>query len=133
MTEAVDWEALAPGSTVVRAAGRDLAVSPLKLRQIGPVARLLRQVIADPMFQAGADSEIGSDQLLALFTDHDEDIISALAIMADVDRAWVAELNLDDALQLLLVCIQVNRDFFTQRLGGLSLAGVQAPGAGPTP
>jgi len=51
-----------------------------------------------------------------LITQGGDDIYNILAISARKDRAWVDELEGEDGIKLLLGTIQVNKDFFIERV-----------------
>ena len=79
---------------------------------------------------------------LALFGEHGDDLLSAIAIAVSKPRPWVEDLAADEAIVLAAKVIEVNADFFTRmvlpkidglftRAKGLALA--PAPASGSTP
>lgn len=106
---------LVPPGAEVRAGGETLILKPLKvgqipafLRAIGPVLQQLRGEAID---------------WLAVFGDHGESLLKAIAIATAKPQAWVDALDADEALALAAKVIEINADFFTRtvlpRLNGL--------------
>ncbi|MDO3524993.1 hypothetical protein Q3P09_24690, partial [Ralstonia pseudosolanacearum] len=73
----------------------------------------------------------------ALFIEHGDDLLQAVAIAVDKPRAWVDALAADEAILLAAKVVEVNADFFTRtvlpRLDGLFAQVTQATASGSTP
>lgn len=97
----------------VTVAGRDLQLTPLKVRELPGFARAL-QPLADqlPAVLSG-DTEPGA--LLALLAQGDA-LIEAVALGAREPVETVGELEADEFLVLALAVMEVNANFFAQRL-----------------
>ena len=109
-----DLDAIAGGPVrLVTVAGRDVQVSPLKIRELAPVARALEPVA--PQLQRLLDGELTAARILAFAIDADQ-FADAVAAAARLDRQWVGDLLGDDFVVLARAVIEVNLDFFVQRV-----------------
>ena len=110
-----DLETLIPQAVELVIDGEPLAIKPLKVGQMPAFLRAITPV----MQQIGGD---GIDWL-ALFGERGDDLLSAIAIAVGKPRAWVDELDADEAILLAAKVIEVNADFFARtvmpRLDGL--------------
>lgn len=124
-----DLEQLIPSPKTLQIAGESISVAPLKIGQMPAFVR----AIAPVMQRLGTD---GIDWL-ALFGDHGENLLAAVAIAVGKPREWVDALDADEAIVLAATVIEVNADFFTRtvlpRLDGLvSQATTLAAGSTPS-
>lgn len=104
-----DLNDVIPQPMTVTLSGETLAVTPIKLGQLprfaGAVAGIWHLFAVE-----------GEPDYLAILTQGGEDLLDALAIALNKPRAWVDALDLAEAIQALQVVIEVNGDFFTQRV-----------------
>lgn len=117
--------------------GRQVAVTPLKVREFGPMLRTVEPLFGDLVAVA---EEAEADALMALFARHTDAVLSAICIAARVERAWLDDQELDVPLELFAEVLAVNRDFFATRLQPLVsrlqtslLAGSTSPSASSAP
>ncbi|KRG43224.1 hypothetical protein ARC78_07615 [Stenotrophomonas pictorum JCM 9942] len=134
-----DVDVLAPASTSVGFAGRQVEILPIPVGRIPVLIRTARPVIDalianNVLTGEGDELDIDVIQIVDLIGDHGEQFFEALSIAAGVSVADVEAANLDDVVRLTQTCVRVNRDFFTKNVVPL-LAGMarQLPGVGPTP
>ena len=127
-----DLETLIPQAVELVIDGEPLAIKPLKVGQMPAFLRAITPV----MQQIGGD---GIDWL-ALFGERGDDLLTAVSIAVGKPRAWVDELDADQAILLAAKVLEVNADFFTRtvmpRLDGLiaqTSAVVAVTTAGSTP
>lgn len=102
-----DLTTLIPQPVTVTAGGREVAVAPIKVRELPAFAAAV-----DPLLQeiaAGAG-------VAALMMSNPEAFIKAVAIGARLERAFVDDLELDELLNLAAAVLEVNVDFFVRRL-----------------
>lgn len=104
--------------------GRDIAVRPLTLRQIPPVARAL-----GPLLEAIAAGRAPAD----LVGEQGERVVAVVALATGLDEDWLWQAPPDDFLGLLAVVLEVNADFFTRRLAPRLAALTAAAGSSPPP
>ena len=113
--------------------GYAIEVTPLTTRELFELDRVAGHVL--PLLgQVG-----GAQDLLALFADHGEALMGAVAIAGRLDLAQVELLPPDEFCELALGLIEVNADFFVPRLSRLAgrvertRARLQTTLPGPTP
>ena len=129
-----DLEKLITQPVELTVGGETLAIKPLK---VGQMPAFLRAI--SPIMQHLTRSEI---DWLALFGEHGDDLLSAIAIAISKPRPWVEDLAADEAIVLAAKVIAVNADFFTRtvlpKLDGLftrakGLVPAPMPASGSTP
>ncbi|MBD9368859.1 hypothetical protein [Xanthomonas sp. XNM01] len=136
MSDALD--VIEPAPAAVQYRGEQLEVRPLTVGAVPAIVRLARPVIDRVLsLEAVPDAADGStvDLALDLIDAHGETLFKAVGLAIERDAAWVAGGDIGEFVDLVLVLVQVNRDFFAQRLVPLLQARrtAQATGAGPTP
>lgn len=105
-------DALAPQDRQITVAGREIALSPVRMGKLAPFA-------AAAMPVAGL---ILDGRILEAATEHYDSISTALIIAAGVEQAWLDDLAPDDFLRLTQAVVEVNGDFFIRRLTPVLLA-----------
>ena len=125
-----DLEKLIPQAVELTVGGETLAIKPLK---VGQMPAFLRAI--SPVMQHLTRSEI---DWLALFGEHGDDLLAAIAIAVTKPRPWVDDLAADEAILLAAKVIEVNADFFTRtvlpKLDGLfTRAKALVPATAPAP
>ncbi len=93
--------------------GRPVAVSPLKVREFGPMLKAVEPLFGD---LAALGDATEADALMGLFARHTDAVLTAICIAARVDRDWLDDQDLDVPLDLFADVLAVNRDFFAARL-----------------
>lgn len=86
-----------------------IKITPLKFRQFAEVAK---HVVT---FRS-LTSENGDLDIMSLIANHGSEVAQVISISLDKDPKWVDALDLDDTLELVMVIVEVNRDFFSQQL-----------------
>jgi len=133
-----DVDVLAPASTSVQCQGEQVVVAPLKVGVIPQVIRELRPIIQRLRPQGGeeglGDLEISMGLVLDLLEHNAGNLFAAVGLCVGKAPQFVEACDPAELLQLVLTVVEVNRDFFTERLAPL-LATVKltALGAGATP
>ena len=101
------FAALPPVPTSLVIGGESLELTPLKVGELPAFARAVQPVV---------DSLSVSNDWMALLAKHGEAVIAAVAIASRRPAAWVAGLELDEAVRLADAVFEVNADFFIRRL-----------------
>lgn len=104
-----ELKALLAAPTEVSVGGRTLALKPFTFEQMYRVAEL-----GAPVMRVFAEGDFGDP--LALLKDHAATLVGLCALLAGVEREFVAGLPAGQMLKLLGACIEVNSDFFTDGL-----------------
>lgn len=95
--------------------GRTVLVAPIKIRQLGAFARAVEPLLADLAGLAGQDAVRGG--ALMLLAARRADAVASLVVSAtDCDASWLGEQDLVVLVELLAHVLEVNADFFVQRL-----------------
>lgn len=106
-------EKIAPTPLRLDVAGERLSLLPIKTRELPGMMKAIAPIL----------SEVQSGDIFAAFATNADALIAAVAIGSRKDRAWVDELDLDDLVALASGVLEVNADFFVQRvLPGLTTA-----------
>jgi hypothetical protein len=119
--------------------GERIEVKPLTIGQLPKLVRTARPVVnavlALQSLPEDSDGDGFVDLLVGLVADHGEAIYQAAAICIGKTPEWVAGGDLDEFVVLAKALVEVNRDFFVQRLGPLlgSRGGPLSSGDGLTP
>lgn len=143
-----DIDVLAPASASVDYRNEMVTLEPVKIGQVPALVRIIRPMLASAQALAsgpsdhGADAteagimgiEITFDLLFGLIDEHADGMFAAVALLTGRDSEWIREGDPAEFIELALAAVEVNRNFFTQRI--VPLLGGQAKallGAGQTP
>lgn len=88
----------------------ELHIRPFVWKQFRQVARLVQPI------QMHTDDN-GDLNLMKLVGDHGEEVTDIIVVATGKPKEWVDDLNLTSILPLAAAILQVNRDFFSQKLG----------------
>lgn len=88
----------------------ELHIRPFVWKQFRQVAKLVQPI------QMHTD-EKGDLNLMKLVGDHGEEVTDIIVVATGKPKEWVDALNLTSILPLAAAILQVNRDFFSQKLG----------------
>lgn len=138
MTDALEVLEATPQGVAFR--GERVEVRPLPVGAIPKLVREARPVIeallASSWLSSESDDLVAADVagMLGLVEEHGEAVFKAVALAVERDAAWVGGADLADFISLATKVVEVNRDFFIQRI--VPLLGDLARtwrGRGPTP
>ncbi|CAD0339572.1 hypothetical protein CFBP498_26670 [Xanthomonas hortorum pv. vitians] len=140
-----DLDVLSPPTRAITFRGEQLELTPLTLAQIGPFIKATRPIIGRVLIAASLVNGGATIEVAALLMDVLEQDADAFAkggaIVAGKPEAWVAGASLADAAALVEAVVELNEDFFGQRLPSLmqaagkaipAMVAMQAPPDGPT-
>lgn len=96
------------GKMVTLSNGREQKMLPLKFRQFGLVSAILKRLKINVLE--------GDVDVMALVADHHEEVAEILHIALGWPLEEVQDLYLDDIATLTLAMIEVNGNFFSQRM-----------------
>jgi hypothetical protein len=127
---------------VVPFRGREVTVSPLRIRQLPSFVGALKPVLKELASAAGKadalkDVTVSTDTVLDWIERYTENIIAGVAAATGLDREHVAAAEPDEFLELTIAVFAVNADFFVRRLLPVVGRALQkdepnATGSGPT-
>ncbi|CAG2089260.1 hypothetical protein XCY_001877 [Xanthomonas arboricola pv. juglandis] len=125
-----DIDVITPPSRLIIFRGEQLEVTPLTLAQIGPFMKATRPILGRVILAASLVSAGATIEVAALLMDVLEQDAAAFAkggaIVAGKPEAWVAGASLADAAALVEAVVELNEDFFGQRLPSLMRAAGKA-------
>lgn len=98
---------MAPVPVVVQAGGRDIEITPIRVRELAAFSAAVQPLAAG--MAAGMD-------VASLLAYHVDAVLEATAIGARVERDFVLDLDLEALYSLAEAVLTVNLDFFVQRL-----------------
>jgi hypothetical protein len=133
-------EVLEPSGSSVQYNGEQLEIRPLAIGAIPKLLRAARPVIDAVLLLEHLPDE-NSDEMVTLVLDliekHDDKVFEAAAVCTGKQAAWLQEGQIDEFHVLVKTVVEVNRDFFVQRLapllGGRAGSIAMRSGGGPTP
>lgn len=103
----MDFPALPPLPVTLVVAGETLELAPLKVGELPAFTRAVRPFA----------ERLGTEpDWLALLAEEGEAVLAVLAIASRRPRAWIDGLELDEAIRLAEALLEVNADFFVQRV-----------------
>ncbi|MGQ5267433.1 hypothetical protein [Xanthomonas arboricola] len=125
-----DIDVITPPSRVITFRGEQLEVAPLTLAQLGPFIKATRPIIGRVIIAASLASAGATIEVAALMMDVLEQDADAFAkggaIVSGRPEAWIAGASLADAAALVEAVVELNEDFFGQRLPSLMRAAGKA-------
>lgn len=86
-----------------------IKITPFRFSQFAEVSKYI------VLIRANTD-ESGDLDMLKLVADHGKEIGDIIRVATGKPTEWVGDLELTDALELAVAILEVNRDFFSQRL-----------------
>jgi len=101
------FAALPPAPRVIEIRGETLELTPITIGELPQFLSAVRPIASQ--FGQAVD-------WLNVFAEHGDALVNALAIASRRHHAWVADLSVDDAIHLAEAVLEVNADFFIQRL-----------------
>lgn len=126
MSEAQDLAVLSHAVIKRTVAGKELVINRIRVRQMARVMELVHPMAAlllkkTPNPQAGAKIKIDSIDIPKLVMTHG---VSLALLVAEIEaygnegvtEDWVQDLELDDMIVLATAVVEVNLDFFIQRV-----------------
>jgi len=102
-----EFAALPPLPLSMEIHGEALDLTPLRVGELPAFVRAIRSF---------AEQLTTSVDWLGIFADHGDALLDALAIASRRPRSWVEALALDEAIRLGEALLEVNADFFIQRV-----------------
>ncbi|KTF31782.1 hypothetical protein [Xanthomonas vesicatoria] len=140
-----DIDILTPPTRTITFRGEQLEVAPLTLAQIGPFIKATRPligrvIVAASLVSAGATIEVAALMMDVLEQDG-QAFAKAGALVTGKPEEWIAGGSLADAATLVETVVELNQDFFGQRLPTLmqaagkaipAMVAMQPPPVGPT-
>lgn len=111
-----DLGSVFPETRIVKVKGRDIEISPFKFKVLLKVLTHVNNILDDSGF---LDQYTILQTLLRGISQHPDDLIGILKLSTNVtEDSFYDEIDAVDGVNLLLATWEVNKDFFSQKLGG---------------
>lgn len=127
MTEEI--KILFPGKELNLSTGEQLIIKPFTFGQLPKALSLASKIsfILAEMYNEGKfeDKKKISQNLMQVLSQGGEDLIQLIALGVDKPREWFDGLPGDDGINVMVAFLEVNIDFFTQRMMPQLLAQVE--------
>lgn len=108
---------LTPVGVEVTAGGETIAITPIKVKELNALLAAIQPVLGDLI-----KHEI---DVMTLVLKSPETVIKATAIGCRKSVDWINELGIDELARLALAVIEVNTDFFVQKVLPAAQTGMQ--------
>lgn len=105
-----DLEVLFPDREIVVGA-ETLTIKPFTARQWPKVIGVFQKL--QPLLQPKDDAPV---ELLTVFAEGADDLYAALGIAAHKPLEWFDDVQMDDAIKLLSLVLEINQTFFVDRI-----------------
>ncbi len=103
-----DFDAFPPTPLSLEIAGDALAITPIRVGEIPALLAAVRP-FAHRLVEAAPD-------WLTLLADNGDALITAISVASRRPEEWIRRLAMDDAIRLATALVEVNADFFVQRV-----------------
>ena len=125
-----DAKVLFPGKEVTLTTGEKITVEPFTFIEVMTSAAKYARSFAGALKAA---SETGELQVLDVIAEGGEDVLKLVKLAVKKPHDWWVTVLPDDGLALTTAVLQVNKDFFTERLQGPLEALMKAIGEPSSP
>lgn len=130
-----DLDVIQPAATSASFNGRAITIEPLKVGQLPAFARAIKPIsgVIEDIATGRATPDLFT--IMALVAEHGGSVVDAVSIASGVPAEELNNATPDQLVELAVVALKVNADFFKGRLTPAILAAVKlaTPGAGQTP
>lgn len=106
-----DLETMIPAPRTVTVGSEQVTIPPLKVKQLTQVLKLSKPLV--PSLSAMGK---GNADIVALVVDFPDQVVAIVAVLLNRDVAWVEELEVDSLVDLATAVVEVNLDFFIQKV-----------------
>jgi hypothetical protein len=116
-SEMSDLSVLIPDPVVVMVKDESITVRQMKMKQLPKIMKVVAPYYGKlKESQEKAKKDKGELDLLGIVMEYFDPVADTVAILVEKDREWVDDLDIDEMVRLLEVVIEVNVDFFIQKV-----------------
>ena len=115
---AADTAAIGPSPArerIVGFNGRQIKVTPLRMRQLPGFAAAVKPLLAD-LGEALKSGRMSRDTVLTLIEEHTAQLVCLVSAATDVEAHELSEAQADEFLEIATAVLRVNLDFFVRSL-----------------
>lgn len=115
-----ELETLFPGKEVTLSSGEVIKVEPFKFGQL-PLALKLTQKLGGLLAEMYKSGELKNKDktvtnVMFILSEGGEDLMTLMGLCIGKERVWFDTLQGDDGIKLTIAFLEVNIDFFTQKM-----------------
>lgn len=115
--ETNDLSVLIPEPVVVLVKGESITVKQMKMKQLPKIMKVVAPYYDSlKLTKEKAMKSGGELDLIGIVMTYIEPVSDTVAILVEKDREWVDDLDIDEMVRLLELVIEVNVDFFIQKV-----------------
>lgn len=107
-----DLQTMVPQPVVVKVGDEEIQIRALRVGQVSAVLYVIKPLAP----QLAEYKKTGSVDVLSLVVENTPAVINLLAILLSKPKEWVEDLELDSMVKLVSAVLEVNLDFFIQRV-----------------
>jgi len=107
-----DLQKVIPQKNVIVINGEEIHIQQFKIGKL-PLVLDAVQPMAHMLLNRDKKSPLDINSMLMLYSD---DCLKLMSVLAERPRAWVDQLEIDEGVELLTLQLEVNLDFFVQRV-----------------
>lgn len=114
-----DLNVVIPDEVSVVVNGETLVIHRIKVKQLSMVMATVTPFYEKLKAMKVQNKDVSATLRLDLFTlvtEHCDDVFKLLSVLTDKPIEFINELGLDEAVQLFAAVLEVNLDFFTQKV-----------------
>jgi hypothetical protein len=104
-----------PTPEIVTAGGRAIEIRPIRMRQIVPLLSAL-DALGEGMPKADEIAALEPEGWIALIREHGEGVMPIVSIVTGCTLDELGDMDPAEFLHVVTIAIEVNSDFFTERL-----------------
>jgi hypothetical protein len=116
MPDTDNLDVIAPPVRTVRIGRGEFELRPLTIGQIPPLMRTLKQISGSLDGTAIDFANLDAAQLITLAADHGDTLIDAVVVATGQPLEVIAAGTVDEFVDLFAQVVEVNSDFFVQRV-----------------
>lgn len=110
-----ELNALLPDSLKLKIAGETVVLKPLQVKNLKKVLEIMKPM-ASYFPSIGATPEKEPIDFMGLVINHTDTVVQLIALFVDKSEEWVGDLNIAELIDILSAIVEMNLDFFTQRV-----------------
>lgn len=106
---------LFPTGKEIRISDENLTIKPFKFGELPRVFKAIEPLTAS-LSKMFVEKQVDINTIASMIADGGDSVIDLMVIGSKKPREWVTELEMDEGVELLVSVIEVNADFFIQKV-----------------
>lgn len=109
-----DINTVIPTLKTKKVQGVSVEITQIKVGRVPALLEVVLPIYA--MLTQGGKPGSPAINLQAMFMEYSSDCLRVLAVLANQEKVWVDNLEIDEAIELFAELVEVNLDFFVQKV-----------------